>query len=172
MPRFGQYAFYIVVACISLILGTLPLVLSGFVSLVLIWYLCAMLYGVLVVKKKAPIIEIEQLLNKKKTNYNITTLNPVMLDSLNDLVGFFSKGNSGTPQEITQSFCHYFGLPTLRNDPFLLAKKILFEYQKQTGSLQKKVIQLNKIKLESLLSPLTPTEKLEFQSFCKETENF
>lgn len=170
MPRFGQYAFYMAIAGISLLTGTLPFVLSGFLTLALIWFSLMFIYQVLIVKKKAPIIEPGEVFKRKKSSYDLTNLNPVMLESLNDLNHYFSQGNNGSFEAINNSFCKHYGLPSVGHDPFLLVKKILFEYKKRTGSLTKKVIQLNKIHLPALLEVMGPVEIKEFQDFCENIE--
>lgn len=172
MPRIGQYAFYATVAGISLLTGTLPFILAGFLSLVFIFFSCSLLYQVLIVKKKAPMIAADELFKKNKTDYNIATLDPVMLDSLNDLYNYFSKNTDGSERAIAQNFCSYFDTPMLVDSLFLLPKKILFEYKKQNGSLKKKIIQLNKIKLTSLLAKMPNPEKAEFCKFCLEADHF
>lgn len=172
MPRFGQYVFYIVVACISLLSGTLPAVLAGAVGLALIWFVCGLLYDLLVIKKKAPIIELSELVKKKSTDYTVTTLDPIMLELLNDLNHHFSNGTDKTRAAIIKSFCNFFGLNDLKDDPFLLEKRVLFEYKKKTGSLKKVALRFNDINLVDLLGTMPAAEKTDFRKFCADTRNF
>lgn len=171
MPRFGQYIFYIVVACIALISGTLPLVLTGAVSIALAWWVVLLVYQALVVKKKAPIVELSELVKKNSTEYDVMNLDPVMLVLLDELNHHFSRNNDGSHAAVSRSFCSYFGLSDMRSDPFLLEKRILFEYKKKTGSLKKKVLRINDIQLSDLLVPMVPTVKVEFRDFCLETKS-